>query len=85
PAAVDAAQAQKPDYILLDIGLPGMSGYEVAKRLREDDRYRDTVIIAVSGYGQDEDRKKSKQAGIDHHFVKPVDHDALLKILVEHG
>jgi PAS domain S-box-containing protein len=85
PSAIAAAQAHRPDYVLLDIGLPGMSGYEVAARIREDQSLRDTVIIAVSGYGQEEDRLRSRQAGIDHHFVKPVDHDVLLKLIVAEG
>src|SRR4051812_33168956 len=80
PSAVEAARSHRPDYVLLDIGLPGMSGYEVAKRLREDG-FLDTVIIAVSGYGQEEDRRRSKLAGFDHHLVKPLDHDALLQLI----
>ncbi len=77
-AALVAARTLQPQYVLLDIGLPGMNGYEVAAHLREDDQLKDAVIIAISGYGQDEDRRRSRAAGIDHHLVKPVDFDALL-------
>jgi CheY-like chemotaxis protein len=58
-----------------------MDGYEVATRLRRDPRFGGTTIIAVTGYGQDEDRQRSARAGIDHHLVKPLDHDILITIL----
>ena len=58
-----------------------MNGYEVAARLRQEECCQDAVIVAVSGYGQDEDRRRSKEAGFDHHLVKPLDHDALLTLL----
>ncbi|MDG3008234.1 PAS domain-containing hybrid sensor histidine kinase/response regulator [Paludisphaera mucosa] len=83
PAAIEAATATPPDFILLDIGLPGMSGYEVASRLRREACCKDVVIVAVSGYGQDEDRRRSKAAGFDHHLTKPLDHDALLALLAD--
>ncbi|APW62185.1 hybrid sensor histidine kinase/response regulator [Paludisphaera borealis] len=79
--ALAIACDQRPEFILLDIGLPGMDGYEVASRLRRQEGSRDAVIIAVSGYGQDEDKRRSREAGFDHHLVKPVDHDALLALL----
>ena len=62
-----------------------MDGYEVARRLRQDECCQDAVIIAVSGYGQDEDRRRSREAGFDHHLVKPVDHDALITLLAHSG
>jgi two-component system CheB/CheR fusion protein len=71
PSALQAVERKHPDIVVLDIGLPGMDGYEVARRLRERDR--DLPLIAVTGYGQDSDRKRSEQAGFDHHFTKPVD------------
>jgi PAS domain S-box-containing protein len=80
PSAIEAANAFWPEYVLLDIGLPAMDGYQVARRLREDG-HGEAVIIAVSGYGQDEDRRRSREAGIDHHLVKPVDHTALLQLI----
>ncbi|MDB5351017.1 MAG: luxQ 8, partial [Planctomycetota bacterium] len=80
-AAVEAARAFRPGFVLLDIGLPGLDGYEVARGLRQDERSRDAVIIAVSGYGQEDDRRRSRAAGFDHHLVKPVDFDALISLL----
>lgn len=77
PSALDAAERCDPHAIVLDIGLPGMTGYEVAQKLREHSRFRDTMIIAVTGYGQDEDRRKSAQAGFDQHLVKPVSPEVL--------
>ncbi|MGZ8255656.1 MAG: PAS domain S-box protein [Burkholderiaceae bacterium] len=70
---VEAAAAWKPDIALLDIGLPGINGYEVARSLRLAEATRDTVLVAVTGWGQPEDRRRSAQAGFDHHLVKPVD------------
>ena len=81
PAAVAAARAFRPEFVLLDIGLPGMNGCEVAATLRGDEVHKGTVIIAVSGYGQDEDRRRSLAAGFDHHLVKPVDFDSLVSLL----
>ena len=75
----------RPDVVLLDIGLPGMDGYEVAARLRGEGWASDAVIIAITGYGQDDDRRRSREAGFDHHLVKPVDHDALLALLSTPG
>jgi signal transduction histidine kinase/ActR/RegA family two-component response regulator len=79
-AAIEAARSFKPQAILLDIGLPGMNGFEVAKMLR-DEGFANEVIVAVSGYGQPEDRERSRQAGFDDHLVKPVHHDALVTVL----
>ena len=67
--------------ILLDIGLPGMDGYEVARRLRQDPRFKDTLMIAVSGYGRESDRQLSRAAGFDDHLVKPVDLEKLTALL----
>jgi PAS domain S-box-containing protein len=81
PAAVAAARAECPDVVLLDIGLPGMDGYEVARQLRETQNGHRPVIIGVSGYGQEDDRRRAREAGFDHHLVKPIDHDTLLSLL----
>ncbi|MFO0889699.1 MAG: ATP-binding protein [Isosphaeraceae bacterium] len=81
PAAIETAHTFRPDFVLLDIGLPGMDGYQVASALREDEAHKDTVIIAVSGYGQEEDRRRSQAAGFDHHLVKPVDFDSLISLV----
>ena len=79
--AVKIAKQQCPEFVLLDIGLPEMDGYEVARRLRREENCRHAVIVAVSGYGQDEDIARGREVGFDHHLVKPIDHDALLTIL----
>jgi len=80
-AAIAAAPRLRPDVVLLDVGLPDMDGYEVARRLRADPRTRDVLIIAITGYGREEDLRRSREAGIDDHMVKPVDPDRLLERL----
>lgn len=72
----------KPQAVLLDIGLPGMNGYEVARQLRALPAYRETLLIAMTGYGQASDRQKAFDAGFDHHLVKPVRVQSLLELLV---
>ncbi|MHC5541498.1 response regulator, partial [Singulisphaera rosea] len=71
--------------ILLDIGMPGMDGYEVARRIRSRDEKTnpEPLLVALTGWGQDEDRRKSKEAGFDLHLVKPVDPDVLQSLLAE--
>jgi len=78
---VDVAAAFRPDVILLDIGLPKLNGYEACRRIREQSEGNGVVLIAVTGWGQDEDRRRSQEAGFDHHMVKPVDPQALMKML----
>ena len=80
-AALDAAAQFKPQIVVMDIGLPGLSGYDVVKRMRSELGMRETYIVALSGYGSDEDRRKSVEAGFDSHFVKPLDPSALPQIL----
>jgi two-component system CheB/CheR fusion protein len=70
-----------PQVVLLDIGLPGMDGYEVARQLRRDQMMQGTVLVALTGYGQAEDRQRSKEAGFDHHLTKPVNHDLLSSLI----
>lgn len=82
PSAVAEALAFRPEFILLDIGLPGMDGYQVARQLRQEGLH-DTIIIAISGYGQEEDRRRSEAAGFDHHLVKPVDYNALIPLITQ--
>jgi signal transduction histidine kinase len=77
PATIDAVQALRPDVVLLDLGLPGMNGYEVAEHLRRDGGTNGLTLIAISGYGQEEDLARSKQAGFDRHLVKPASSEAL--------
>ncbi len=77
PSVLPAAKAYRPDVIVLDIGLPGLSGYDVARMLREQAEFRRTLLVAVTGYGQEEDRRRSQEAGFDYHLTKPVDPEAL--------
>ncbi len=79
--AVEVAEAFRPELVLLDIGLPKLNGYEVARRIREQPWGRAVTLVALTGWGQDEDRRRSMEAGFDHHVVKPVDFDALEKLL----
>ena len=72
PTALRVAADFRPELVLLDIGLPGMSGYEVARRLRELPGLGDAVLVALTGWGQEGDRRKAEEAGFDHHLVKPV-------------
>jgi PAS domain S-box-containing protein len=81
PSGLDKAREWRPEFVLLDIGLPGIDGFQVASLLRQDEDTKCAVIIAVSGYGQEEDRNRSRQAGFDHHLVKPIDSAELLKLL----
>jgi two-component system CheB/CheR fusion protein len=81
PGALTAASEFRPDVILLDIGLPGMDGYEVAGRLRTDPALRGVRLIALTGWGQDTDRERSRGAGFDLHLVKPVDPAELRRAL----
>jgi CheY-like chemotaxis protein len=77
PTVLQAAKAYRPDVVVLDIGLPGLSGYDVARLLREQPEFRRIPLVAVTGYGQEEDRRRSQEAGFDYHLTKPVDPDAL--------
>jgi CheY-like chemotaxis protein len=79
--AIEIARSQQPDAVFLDIGLPGMNGYEVAEQLRRDESCRDTLFIAISGYARAEDLRRSAEAGFDHHLVKPIDFDTLSGLL----
>ena len=81
PDGIAEAAARPPDLILLDIGLPGMDGYEVARRLRALAAPASMALVALTGYGQDEDRRRARDAGFDHHLVKPVDFDDLRGLL----
>jgi len=79
--ALEVAASFRPDVVLLDIGLPGLNGYEACRRIREQASGRPLQLVALTGWGQDEDRKKTAEAGFDVHLVKPVDYDQLLKLL----
>jgi len=82
-SVLQVAGAYHPDVIVLDIGLPGMSGYDVARQLRQEPQFRETPLVAVTGYGQDEDRRQSREAGFDYHLTKPVDPDALQALVAD--
>jgi PAS domain S-box-containing protein len=83
PQALARAETLRPDAILLDLGLPGLSGYDVCRRLRAEPWARTTPIVAISGWGQDDDRQRSKEAGFDGHLVKPIVLDELSALLGE--
>jgi CheY-like chemotaxis protein len=81
PPALTMAQAFQPQVVLLDLNLPAMDGYEVARKLRERPETHEAVLAAVSGWGQPEDKRRSRDAGFDRHFVKPVDPKIITKLL----
>jgi PAS domain S-box-containing protein len=81
PEGIEAARTIRPGVILLDIGLPTLDGYQVARILRAEGCLSDAVIIAISGYGQEEDVRRSREAGMNHHLVKPIDLNALSSLL----
>ena len=82
PSALTLAKTFRPDVVLLDIGLPGMNGYEICRALRTDTALQNTVFVAQTGWGQKEHHERSKEAGFDYHLVKPVDLNALKNILL---
>jgi signal transduction histidine kinase/response regulator RpfG family c-di-GMP phosphodiesterase len=83
--ALEAASTQRPELVFMDIGLPGMDGYEVARLLRQRWDRNKMVLVAITGYGQEEDRRRAREAGFDLHMVKPVDPDQLQEVLASIG
>jgi CheY-like chemotaxis protein len=81
PAALVAAPEFRPHVVLLDIGLPEIDGYEVAKRIRQQPALANVVLVALTGYGQESIRQRSQEAGFDHHLVKPADFQKVQQIL----
>jgi two-component system CheB/CheR fusion protein len=81
PEALAAAPAFRPEVVLCDLGLPGMTGFEVGAKLREEPTLKNTRLIAVSGYGQEEDQRRSRAAGFDLHLTKPVEFEELWRLL----
>jgi PAS domain S-box-containing protein len=81
PRALEACAAWQPEVVLLDIGMPGMDGYEVARQLRSQHQQVRPVLVALTGWGQDEDRRRAREAGFDHHLVKPADVRQLSELL----
>ncbi|CAN5797208.1 hypothetical protein BH11MYX3_BH11MYX3_42160 [soil metagenome] len=82
PDALRAAAELSPDVMFLDIGLPGMNGYEVATKLRANPTLRQPLLVALTGWGSDEDRKRAHDAGLDHDLVKPINAETLRDVLL---
>ena len=82
--AVEIAEQLRPNVIVLDIGMPRLNGLDACRRIRRQSWSASTLLIALSGWSQDADLKRSEEAGFDAHLVKPVDHDALRKLLADH-
>lgn len=81
--ALEMAAALEPQIVLMDIGLPKLNGYEAARRMRTLPGMREALIVALTGWGQGEDRRRSREAGFDHHLVKPVALDDLQNVLMQ--
>jgi CheY-like chemotaxis protein len=79
--ALDAARRFKPEFIILDLGLPGMTGFEVCQQIRKDPELRDVKVIALTGYGDEAFRKRAEQAGFDQYYTKPLDPNVLHALL----
>ena len=78
--ALEAEAIFKPSVVLLDIGMPKISGYDVARRIRES-RGAEVLLVAITGWGQEDDRQRAREAGFDHHFTKPVNFEMLLDLI----
>jgi two-component system CheB/CheR fusion protein len=81
PGGVEAAREWRPDVVLCDIGLPGLDGYGVARELRLNPTTARVRLLALTGYGSEEDRRRAREAGFDHHLVKPADPAELARLL----
>lgn len=81
PSAIERVLAMRPDVVFLDIAMPGMNGYEVARQLRASDQLHDVSLVALTGYGQEEDRRRAIEAGFHHHLIKPTSIDQLVRLL----
>jgi CheY-like chemotaxis protein len=82
--AIEVAHAFAPGIVVLDLGLPDLSGYDVARLLRQDPALGHVALIALTGWGQDEHRQRALEAGFDHHVTKPVDLEAFARLLQQH-
>src|SRR5581483_5248216 len=83
PAALAAARAFRPEVAFLDIGLPGINGYDLARQLREEPGLEEVLLVALTGYGQEGDRRRALEAGFDEHLTKPTRFDTLQRVLAE--
>jgi CheY-like chemotaxis protein len=83
--AVGRATTFQADVVLLDIGMPLLNGYDAARRIREQQQNKRLKLVALTGWGQDEDRRRTEEAGFDAHLIKPVNLDVLEKLLAESG
>jgi CheY-like chemotaxis protein len=81
--ALQAVKERRPEIVLLDVGMPDIDGYEVARRVRADDELRGIRLVALTGWAEEEDRRRSQEAGFDRHLVKPADRDVLEALLSE--
>ena len=81
--AIEVASEFHPDVILLDLGMPKLNGFDTAIRIRQEPWGKDIVLAALSGWGQDDDKRRTRQAGFDYHFVKPIEPAALQRLLAE--
>jgi CheY-like chemotaxis protein len=79
--AVEAAKRFRPDVAFLDLGMPRMNGYDAAPLIRQQPECADVMLVALTGWGQEEDKRRSQEAGFDVHMVKPIDFDELQKLL----
>jgi CheY-like chemotaxis protein len=80
---LETAAAFRPDVVLLDLGMPRLNGYDTAQRMREQPWGRTAILVALTGWGQESDRARSREAGFDHHLVKPVEPALLERLLAE--
>ena len=83
PAALEAARTFQPEVAFLDIGLPGINGYDLAQRLRKQPGLEEVLLVALTGYGQEEDRRRALMVGFDEHLTKPVRFDTLQRLVAE--
>ena len=82
-AAMDVLREFQPQIVLLDVGMPGMDGCEVTQQIRKESGFESVLIVIISGHGQESDKERSKQAGANHHLVKPIHFDELWEILAK--
>jgi CheY-like chemotaxis protein len=80
--ALELGARERPSAFILDVGMPDMTGYEVARRIRQQAWGRNALLVAVTGWGQDDDKERAKAAGFDHHFTKPVNPEAVEQVLL---